>query len=156
MPSVSETPDPSASETPDIDTISDAAFLSNYADNYDALTAIGDVPMEISNDWSVLSRTDLNMADEFYEKYFTGDYLYTYNGAAGYIAINNSTGQIALVFAGSDEPWVDPIDWYYNLQGQDGLGSGLIARTIRLRQVCRRTGRFLRVGRTAWRPYANP
>ncbi len=36
------------------------------------------------------------------------------------------------------------------------LGSGLIARTIRLRQVRRRTGRFLGVGRTAWRPYANP
>ena len=31
----------------------------------------------------------------------------------------------------------------------------LIARTIRLQQVRRRTGRFLRVGRTAWRPYAN-
>ena len=36
------------------------------------------------------------------------------------------------------------------------LGSGLIARTIRLQQVRRRTGRFLGVGRTSWRPYANP
>ena len=38
----------------------------------------------------------------------------------------------------------------------NALGSGLIARTIRLQQVRRQTGGFLRVGRTAWRPYANP
>lgn len=36
------------------------------------------------------------------------------------------------------------------------LGSGLITRTIRLQQGRRRRGRYLRVGQSASRPYANP